>query len=64
MGGGGGAIRSYCGLNGINANHINVLMFLAERPGCCCVQKAQSQAVMHRFAALLLLVHTKNSGNE
>ena len=41
-----------CCLNGINANRINVLMFLAKCPSC--VQKAQSHAMMYQFPALLL----------
>lgn len=44
--GGGGGRAADRSPNGINANRNNVLMFLAERPGCC-VQKSQSLATMY-----------------
>lgn len=53
----------HCRLNGINANRINVLMFLAKCPSCC-VQKAQSHAMLYQFAVLLLLIHTQHSGRK
>lgn len=38
-------------------------MFLAKCPSCC-VQKAQSHAMMHQFAVPLLLIHTQHSGRK
>lgn len=52
MGERGGEKAENCRLNGINANRINVLMFLAKCPSC--VQKAQSHAMMYQFPALRL----------